>query len=94
MVKPYDVIKWQNVRINTLALSYTTSNQNFSLVYLIYLNLFKDHFWLRDLGLSTARREIGKTLEHLLNLKAKWYPYYHGNHDFLYVKFRKMTVWL
>ena len=38
--------------INTLALPYTTSNEKFSLVYFIYLNLFKDHFLLRDLGLS------------------------------------------
>ena len=25
---------------------------------LIYLNLFKDHFWLQDLGLSIARRDF------------------------------------
>ena len=61
MVKPHDVIKWQNVQklcINTLTLPYTTSSEKLSLVYLIYLKLFKDHFWLRDLGLSTARREF------------------------------------
>ena len=57
----YDVIKWQNVQrlcINTFALPYTKYNERFSLVYLIYLNLFKDRFWLRDLGLSTALREL------------------------------------
>ena len=42
--------------INTLALPYTTSNEKGSLVYVIYLNLFKDHFWWLDLGVSTARR--------------------------------------
>ena len=60
MVKSHDVIKWQNVqtlRINALALAYATTNEKFSFVYLIYLNLFKNHFWLQDLGLSTARRE-------------------------------------
>ena len=41
--------------INTLALPYKTSNDKFPLLYLIYLNLVKDHFWLRDLGLSTVR---------------------------------------
>ena len=45
LVKPYDVTtKWQNVRklcINTLALPYTTSNEKYSLVYFVYLNLFK-----------------------------------------------------
>ena len=35
-----------------------------------------------------------KTLEHLVNLKTKWYLCYHGNHDLLNLKFRKMTVWL
>ena len=58
MVKPHDVIKRQNVQklcINTLALPYATSKEKFCLVYLIYLNLFKDDFRLRDLGLSTAR---------------------------------------
>ena len=43
-----------------MTLPYTTSNEKFSLVYFIYLNLFKDHFWLRDLGLSTAFRVPGK----------------------------------
>ena len=47
MVKLYDVIKWQNVKklcFNILALPYRTSNKKCSLVCLIYLNLFKDHF--------------------------------------------------
>ena len=69
MVKPYDVIKWQNVQklcVNTLALPYTTSDEKFSLAYLIYLNLFKDQFWLRDLGLSTSRRVIPQNLEKVL----------------------------
>ena len=43
-----------------LALPYTASNKKFSLVYFIYLNLSEDHFWLRDLGLSTAYRVPGK----------------------------------
>ena len=33
--------------------------------------------------------ESAPTLEHLLNLKTKWYPCYHGNHDLLNLKFRK-----
>ena len=31
-------------------------------LYLIYLNLFKDHFWWLDLGVSTARLEVKKSL--------------------------------
>ena len=42
--------------INTFALPYTTSNKKGSLMYVMYLNLFKDHFRWRDLGVSTARR--------------------------------------
>ena len=58
LVKLYDVIKWRNVQklcINTFALPFTTSNEKGSLVYVIYLNLFKDHLWWRDLDVSTAR---------------------------------------
>ena len=36
---------------------------------------------MTDIGISTE-------------YKAKWYPCYHGNHDLLNFKFRKMTVWL
>ena len=60
MVKLYDFIKWQNVQkfcINTCALPYMTSNETSYLVYVIYLNLFKDHFWWRDLGVSAACHE-------------------------------------
>ena len=56
----YDVIKWKNVQklcINTLALSYIASDETCSFVYLIYLNLFEDNFWWRDLGVSTASRD-------------------------------------
>ena len=59
LVKLYDVIKWQNVQklcINTFELPFTTSNEKGSLVYVIYLNLFKDHFWWEDLDVSTAGR--------------------------------------
>ena len=48
LVKQYNVIKWQNVQklcVNTFALLYTTSNEKGYLVYVIYLNLFKDHFF-------------------------------------------------
>ena len=47
LVTVNDVIKWQNVRklfFNALALPRTTSNKKSSLVYLMYLNLLKDHF--------------------------------------------------
>ena len=37
---------------------------------------------------------IYQILEKLLSLKTKWYPCYHGNHDLLNLKFRKMIVWL
>ena len=40
-----------------LALPHTTINEKGSLLYVIYLNLFKDHFWWRDLGVPTAQRE-------------------------------------
>ena len=44
---------------NTLAVPYTTSNEKCSLVYVIYLDLFKEQFWWRDLGVSTARGDFG-----------------------------------
>ena len=47
MLKNYVSIHWH--------LPYTTSNEKFPLEYLIYLNLFKYHFWLLDMGLSKAR---------------------------------------
>ena len=56
MVKPHDVINWQNVQnlcINTFSIPYATSDEKLSLVYLIYLNLFKDHIWF-----SIARRDF------------------------------------
>ena len=55
MVKLYDVVKWQNVQklcCQYIAITLTTTKEEkCSSVYVIYLNLFKDHFWWRDLGI-------------------------------------------
>ena len=42
--------------VNILALTYTASNEKCSWVYVIYMNLFEDHFWWPGLGVSTVRR--------------------------------------
>ena len=39
---------------------------------------------------ADAEAEFGTLTEP----KTKWYPCYHGNHDLLNLKFRKMRVWL
>ena len=57
MVKPYDVIKCQHLQklcINTLALPIQQVTKSFFSVSYMYLNLFKDRFWSRDLSLSTG----------------------------------------
>ena len=75
LVKPHDVIKSPNIQklcISTLALLCTTSNEKFSLVYLIRFNLFKDHFWLRDFGSlhSPPCQIICKFVLDLINFQA------------------------
>ena len=71
MVKPYDVIKWQNVQklcINTLELPHTKSNEMISLVYLTYLNLFKDHVWC-GIWASPLPTVTGQIDSHITQMK-------------------------
>ena len=52
----------------TSALLNDTSSKKGSLVYLMHLNLLKDHFWCRDLGVSSAlhvKRQLFHMVTHV-----------------------------